>query len=129
MSEQNWTEKQGQYLAYIYNYTVILGEPPAEADMQHFFGVTPPTVHQMVLRLEKKGFISRVPRKARSIQVLVSPEALPVLRDRGQVVKRLTTTAPIYQFKITLNGIRPPIWRRVLVQPMSRWNTCTMSSR
>ena len=115
MPGHNWTEKQGQYLAFIYNYTVILGEPPAEADMQRFFGVTPPTVHQMVLKLEEKGFISRVPRKARSIQVLVSPEALPVLRDRGQVVKRLTTSAPIYQLKVTLNGIRTPIWRRVLV--------------
>ena len=81
MSEHDWTEKQGQYLAFIYNYTTIHGEPPAEADMQHFFGVSPPTVHQMVLKLEERGFISREPGKARSIQVLVEPEQLPVLRD------------------------------------------------
>ena len=31
MPEHDWTEKQGQYLAFIYNYSVIHGEPPAEA--------------------------------------------------------------------------------------------------
>ena len=82
MPEHEWTEKQGQYLAFIYNYSVIHGQPPAEADMQHFFRVTPPAVHQMVLKLEEKGFISRVPREARTIQVLVAPEELPILKHR-----------------------------------------------
>ena len=115
MPEHNWTEKQGQYLAFIYNYTVIHGEPPAEADMQRFFGVTPPSVHQMVLKLEEKGVISRVPREARTIQVLVEPEDLPILKDRRKTAKRTIPKAPIYQLKVTLNGIRPPIWRRLLV--------------
>jgi predicted Rossmann fold nucleotide-binding protein DprA/Smf involved in DNA uptake len=42
--------------------------------------VTAPTVHQMVLTLEKAGLITRVPGAARSIQLLVPPEALPILR-------------------------------------------------
>jgi len=57
MSKHSWTEKQGQYLAFITNYSVIHGEPPAEADMQRFFGVSPPAVHRVVLKLEKLGFI------------------------------------------------------------------------
>jgi hypothetical protein len=116
MPEHNWTEKQGQYLAFIHNYSVIHGEPPAEADMQRFFGVTPPTVHQMVLKLEEKGFISRVPRKARTIQVLVPPEELPVLKARKQkTAKKTISKAPIYQLKITLDESKHSIWRRVLV--------------
>ena len=47
----DYTKKQGQYLAFIYYYTKINRRPPAEADMQRFFRVTPPTVHQMVLTL------------------------------------------------------------------------------
>jgi repressor LexA len=82
MSEHEWTEKQGQYLAFIYNYTVIHGEPPAEADMQRFFRVSPPTVHQMVLRLDEKGLISREPGEPRTIQVLVPPDKLPYLKAR-----------------------------------------------
>ena len=84
MPENDWTEKQGQYLAFIYNYSVIHGQPPSEVDMQRFFRVTAPSIHQMVLRLEERGFISRVPRKARTIQVLVEPDQLPVLRDRRE---------------------------------------------
>jgi hypothetical protein len=116
MPEHDWTEKQGQYLAFIYNYNVIHGEPPAEADMQSFFGVSPPAVHQMVLKLEEKGLISRVPRKARTIQVLVAPEDLPILRDRRQTMtKKTISKAPIYQIKVTLDESKPPIWRRLLV--------------
>ena len=116
MSEHDWTEKQGQYLAFIYNYSVIHGQPPSELDMQRFFRVTAPSIHQMVLRLEERGFISRVPRKARTIQVLVEPEDLPVLRDRRQkMTKKTVSRAPIYQIKVTLDESKPPIWRRILV--------------
>ena len=76
----NFTEKQGQYLSFIYNYTKINGRPPAEADMQRYFRVTPPTVHRMILLLEQKGFIHRVPGQARTIQVRLSPEQLPYLK-------------------------------------------------
>jgi repressor LexA len=74
-----YTKKQGQYLAFIYNYTKINGRPPAEADIQAYFRTTPPTVHQMILRLEEQGLISRVPGQARSIQVLLPPDQLPYL--------------------------------------------------
>jgi repressor LexA len=74
-----YTRKQGQYLAFIYYYTKVNGQPPAEADIQYYFGVSPPTVHQMILRLEEKGLIKRIPRQARSITVLLSPEQLPPL--------------------------------------------------
>jgi DNA-binding MarR family transcriptional regulator len=74
-----YTEKQGQYLAFIHYYTKVHRRPPSEADMQEFFGVTPPTVHQMVLRLEERGFISRVQGQARTIRVLLPYEELPEL--------------------------------------------------
>ena len=75
----DYTQKQGQYLAFIYNYTKINGRPPAEADMRRYFRVTPPTVHQMVLRLEEQGFIAREPGRARTIRVLLPPDQLPYL--------------------------------------------------
>lgn len=74
-----YTRKQGQYLAFIYYYTKLNGVPPAEADMQRYFGTAPPTVHQMVLKLEEKGFISRIPRTPRSIRLLLPREQLPDL--------------------------------------------------
>jgi SOS-response transcriptional repressor LexA len=75
-----YTERQGQYLAFLHQYSVLNGCAPSEAEMQRFFQVTPPTVHQMVLTLERRGFIRRVPGQARSITLLVPPETLPPLR-------------------------------------------------
>ena len=80
--EKRFTEKQGQYLAFIHNYTVIHGRPPSEWDMERFFGTTPPTVHNMILRLEEKGLLSRAPGQPRSIRVLVAAEQLPVLKTQ-----------------------------------------------
>ena len=74
-----FTEKQGQYLAFIYYYTKVNARPPAEADMQRYFRVTPPSVHQMVVALEANGFIERVPRQARSIRLKIPREQLPDL--------------------------------------------------
>lgn len=79
-AEPQFTALQGQYLAFIYAYTRLNRRPPAEADMQRFFGTTPPTVHRMVLELERRGLIQRSAGQARSIVLLVRPEDLPILR-------------------------------------------------
>jgi len=57
-TEINFTEKQGQYLSYIVFYTKVNGRPPAEADLQRYFKVTPPTVHQMVVRLDNLEMVN-----------------------------------------------------------------------
>jgi Mn-dependent DtxR family transcriptional regulator len=78
-SAKTFTLKQGQYLAYIHLYTRLHRRPPAEADIQQYFQVTPPSVHQMLVTLERAGFIRRQPRVARSIELLVDPKHLPEL--------------------------------------------------
>jgi Mn-dependent DtxR family transcriptional regulator len=78
-SAKTFTPKQGQYLAFIHLYTRLHRRPPAETDMQEYFRVTPPSVHQMVLSLERAGLIKRLPRTPRSIEVLVDPKDLPEL--------------------------------------------------
>lgn len=74
-----YSHKQGQYLAFIYYYTKLVGYPPAETDMQRYFRTTPPAVHSMVVQLEKKGFIEKKPYEPRSIRLLLSREELPDL--------------------------------------------------
>jgi DNA-binding MarR family transcriptional regulator len=76
----SYTEKQGQYLAYIFYYTKINGIAPAQIDLQRYFAVTPPTIHQMILQLEKKGLISRTPNTPRSIKISIPEEELPSLK-------------------------------------------------
>ncbi|MGY4171606.1 hypothetical protein ACVIM8_005679 [Bradyrhizobium sp. USDA 4529] len=50
-------------------------------------GVTPPSIHQMVLALERAGLIGRQPGSPHSIEVLVPPDQLPVLEISDQPVK------------------------------------------
>lgn len=78
-----FTDKQGQYLAFIHTYALLNGRPPAEADMEAFFRVTPPSVHSMVVQLERRGLIRRVPRQARSIELLIAADQLPPLRPQS----------------------------------------------
>jgi len=75
----DYTPRQGQYLAFIYHYTKVHGRPPAQADIQYFFRVSPPTVHQKILDLEAKGLLARTPGEPRSLRVLLPPEELPEL--------------------------------------------------
>jgi DNA-binding MarR family transcriptional regulator len=89
----DFTLKQGQYLAFIDAYARLNRRPPAEADIQRYFGVTPPSVHQMILTLERAGLIRRRPGAPRSVEVLVLPEDLPVLQAQPQPVK---TSVPRY---------------------------------
>ena len=79
VTKKAYTAKQGQYLAFIFYYTKIHGRTPAESDMQNYFKVSPPSVHQMVLTLELDGFIERVPGQGSSIRLLIPREELPDL--------------------------------------------------
>ena len=74
-----FTKLQGQYLAFIVAYIKLNRRAPAEADFQRYFQVTPPSVHNMILTLERHRWIRRTPGQARSIQVLVPSTEVPPL--------------------------------------------------
>jgi repressor LexA len=79
---QKFTDLQGQYLAFIHTYFLLHDRPPAEADMQRYFRVTPPSVHRMVIELESRRLIRRRPGVARSIEVLLEDDEIPRLCRR-----------------------------------------------
>jgi Mn-dependent DtxR family transcriptional regulator len=76
---RTFTLLQGQYLSFIHFYTKLNSRPPAETDMQAYFKVAPPSVHDTVLRLEERGLIARTPGAARSVKLLVPADELPAL--------------------------------------------------
>jgi DNA-binding MarR family transcriptional regulator len=77
--KMEYTPKQGQCLAFIYYYTKLHHEPPAELDIARYFKVTAPAAHRMVVTLQERGFIARVPGQSRSIHLLLPREELPDL--------------------------------------------------
>jgi Mn-dependent DtxR family transcriptional regulator len=78
--KQVYTEKQGQYLSFIYYYTKVNGIPPAQRDIQRFFRVSPPSVHSMIKQLEKEKLILRNPKTPRSLTVAIPQEEIPNLK-------------------------------------------------
>jgi DNA-binding MarR family transcriptional regulator len=87
-----FTTGQGQYLAFIHACTLVNGRPPAEADIARFFGATAPTVHQMIMNLERASLISRQPGSARTIAVLIHSSALPALQPGQNQLVKITVT-------------------------------------
>jgi Mn-dependent DtxR family transcriptional regulator len=77
--DADYTPRQGQFLAFIYYYTKLNGIPPAEADMGRYFRVSPPSVHEMIKTLERRGYITREPGMPRTIRLLLPREELPDL--------------------------------------------------
>lgn len=79
METAPFTEKQGQYLAYVFMYTKVNRRPPAVNDIARFFEVTPPSAQRMVDTLVKKGLLDRTRGAPRSLKVLLKREELPPL--------------------------------------------------
>ena len=77
-----FTKLQGQYLAFIDAYTKVNGRPPAEADMQRYFEVSPPVVHQMVVTLHRLGLVNRTQGASRSLRVVIPQDDIPRLELR-----------------------------------------------
>jgi len=77
--ETKFTKLQGQYLAFIAAYAKLNRRAPAEADLQRYFEVTPPSIHSMIVTLERRGLIKRTPGRSRSIEVLVPLNEVPPL--------------------------------------------------
>ena len=75
------TRQQGQFLAFIREYMMRnqAGVAPSHADFQRFFDLTPPSVNSMLIRLEQRGFIRRIPGKARAIELAINPDWIPPL--------------------------------------------------
>lgn len=78
-SMATFTHRQGQFLAFIHLYRLLHKRGPAETDMVTFFRVTPPSVHQMVVKLEGLGLITRESGVPRSARVAIPDEESPAL--------------------------------------------------
>jgi DNA-binding MarR family transcriptional regulator len=75
----SFTPKQGQMLAFIYQYRKLHRQGPAETDMARYFQLTPPAAHAMVVKLEEKGLLSREPEVPRSVKVTLPEKDIPKL--------------------------------------------------
>jgi hypothetical protein len=76
-----FTAKQGQYLAFIHTYAQTIALPPRPT-WSATSASRPPSVHRMVVELERRGLIRRIPRQARSIALCIPTDEIPPLQPQ-----------------------------------------------
>jgi hypothetical protein len=76
-----FTHRQGQFLAFLHLYRKLHKQSPAEIEFLNFFGLTPPSIHSMIVKLHKLGLITREPGVPRSLQVAIPEKEIPPLED------------------------------------------------
>jgi repressor LexA len=82
------TNHQFKLLRFIHERLTEAGVPPSFEEMKDFMGLRSKSgIHRMVTGLEERGFIRRLPNRARAIEVLKLPEAMTRIgtprRERG----------------------------------------------
>jgi len=82
--KDRFTARQGQYLAYLHLYRKLHRYSPSETEISQYSRVSPPSVHQMIVKLEEKGLITREPGVPRSVWVTVPQGEIPDLEDDGE---------------------------------------------
>tara|TARA_R110000868_G_scaffold10313_5_gene50572 strand:+ start:381 stop:1088 length:708 start_codon:yes stop_codon:yes gene_type:complete len=69
------TRKQHQLLTYIDNHLNSNGVPPSYDEMKDALGLKSKSgIHRLITGLEERGFIRRLPHKARALEVLKKPQ-------------------------------------------------------
>jgi hypothetical protein len=76
-----FTRRQGQFLAFLHWYHKLHRRAPAETDFVRYFRVTPPAVHDMIVRLSDLGLVSREPGKPRSLNITLPEHQVPDLEE------------------------------------------------
>jgi repressor LexA len=68
--EEQITDVQRNALKEVRDYIAARKYPPTMSELGDLLGVTAASAHQLIKQLENKGYVSREPRKARSLKVV-----------------------------------------------------------
>src|SRR5205809_6523337 len=72
------TKKQSELLRFIHERLKETGVPPSFDEMKDALDLRSKSgIHRLVMALEERGFIRRLPNRARALEVLKMPEARP----------------------------------------------------
>ena len=79
------TRKQNELLRFIHERLQEEGVPPSFEEMKEALDLRSKSgIHRLIMALEERGFIRRLPNRARAIEVLRLPESATVSQPRPQ---------------------------------------------
>lgn len=102
------TSKQHQLLTYIDHHLNAVGIPPSYDEMKTALGLKSKSgIHRLIMGLEERGFIRRLPHKARALEILHKPRNIATnLENQNTFEPRIvgsnfdTTQPPLNQSKV-----------------------------
>lgn len=111
------TKKQHQLLVYIHEHLNDSGVSPSFDEMKDALGLKSKSgIHRLITGLEERGFIQRLPHRARALEVLRLPENLPVEKpSRGfeaKVIKGGFKSAPAVTAPET-DAVQLPLYGKI----------------
>jgi repressor LexA len=99
------TRKQYELLNYINNHLQERGVSPSFDEMKEALNLKSKSgIHRLITGLEERGFIRRLPHKARALEVLRLPEDQGVGRARTEAAPRFTPNVIQGNFGSNLAG-------------------------
>jgi repressor LexA len=99
------TRKQYELLNYINNHLQERGVSPSFDEMKEALNLKSKSgIHRLITGLEERGFIRRLPHKARALEVLRLPEDQGVGRTRTEATPRFTPNVIQGNFGSNLSG-------------------------
>ena len=83
------TKKQDRIFGFVRKHVQDIGYPPTVREIGMAFGISEKGAHDHLNAIEKKGYIRRVPKKPRAIEILeFVPQKLPQTAVEVPIVGR-----------------------------------------
>ena len=101
------TLKQERIFEFIRNHLQDTGYPPTVREIGTAFGISEKGAHDHLNAIEKKGYIRRIPRKPRAIEVLeFVPQKMPQTAIEIPILGRVAAGSPVLASE-NIEGILP----------------------
>ncbi|WP_443970925.1 transcriptional repressor LexA [Sphingobium sp. CR28] len=89
------TAKQQQLLAYIKTHLEQGGVSPSFEEMKEALDLKSKSgIHRLISALEERGFIRRLPNRARALEIMKLPDGMEAAQSRGASVTPLRKPSP-----------------------------------
>lgn len=75
----DYSPRQGQFIAFIHNFTKVSGQAPTDRDVERYFKISSSGAREMIERLEWGKFVASSDDKPRRLRVLIPAEQVPEL--------------------------------------------------
>jgi repressor LexA len=110
------TRKQHELLTYVNQRLKADGVSPSFDEMKDALGLRSKSgIHRLITALEERGFIGRLPHRARALQVLKLPDAMAAPGDYPPNVIRGEFKGPLSGTTVNrgVENVSLPLWGRI----------------